>query len=324
MFGLFNKKKEKKKNEALNFQREIFNHIILRITEKLAEDRSLFVDIYDVYYEKYLNDETIPAFGRKLPELEDHYQKALKDLVNISDNNTLFFTTREEMQAIDILEQKNKISEDMIKTLPYLAEFTEKYNNIFEFYAKLDDISSYNNFVWAGLNYSDADCSGDTWLAEHCNKCRETCLESAKQAYITYVIHHCWKFVQENYPQYSTEADHDLLMQLALDNTDAFSVWKNAWYQNFKNIDAKDTLFGPCWKHLYTFFEDTTKEFGSPTWLDHPIESIGFGFESSFPLFKPKDYTKEELTRIYNLYLDGTLSGKYRKENDPKYSEDIQ
>lgn len=274
------------------------------------------------FYEGYMGEAISKEMDEKLKDianLKNKYRVSLKKLISISENNTVFFTTREENENFrkkyDYDMQENKISEDIIKTIPYFAEFMAIHRKLV--------IEIYNNYLfkicmlhlelWKGLYYTEEERKNAT------NKeIADLCFKRMYKVYRECIQKEGWKDFCIKYPQYNTEQDCNNYLQI-FENMEYKDIWYNVWCECF---DAMDKKHGHTQMlvDLNTFFDAVNEELGNPSWLKYPTEEFSFDVESSlYELEKPYECSAEELNRIRNLYISRQMSGEYTKAHDPKY-----
>lgn len=315
---IVNKKSKQKKIEK---KKQLFNDVILKTVEWYSEKRERFEDIYDVYMEDVISEEKDQLFNTDISELKERYKKTLGELVSISENNSVFFTTEEEWEGIDFLERDEKASKDIIQSIPYLIDFIEAYNELVSgLFQYLKDITTMYDYVWSALKYSP-DEDDSEYYRETMEKRFQSSCQTAMHCYRTFIESDAWDVIKKQYPQWSSKVDHDTFIGVAENNTEAINQWFDLWYDQFKAID-EDYNYGPTFSRLVHFLNDTNEEFGDPEWFSCPTLEFKLGFESAMPLLNAKKVNREVLTEIRNQYIEGKLKGKYHQSFDPDEDED--
>ena len=314
---IVNKKSKQKKIEK---KKQLFNDVILKTVEWYSEKRERFEDIYDVYMEDVISDEKNALF-KNIDEIEERYKKALGELVSISENNSVFFTTEEEWEGIDFFERDEKASKDIITSIPYLINFIEAYQElVLGLYNYVYKIVTRYDYVWSALKYSP-DEDDSEYYRETMEKRFQSSCQTAMHSYRTLIESDAWDVIKKQYPQWSSKVDHDTFIGVAENNTEAINQWFDLWYDQFKAID-EEYKYGSAFSYLHRFINDTNEEFGNPAWMDSPTYEFKLGFDSAMPLLNAKKVNREELTEIRNQYIEGKLKGKYRQSFDPDEDED--
>jgi len=308
-----------------------------RLTKEFTKRINMFVDsfesdrkdVYEEIYRAFMGDlisKEKDLMLKKIPELKGRYKKAVGKLVAISENNTVLFTTQEEedefKNRIDILERDTVISEDIIKTLPYLAEFVEVHKelvlDIFKGY--LEKITTAYQYLWHGLDYADYENESNEYLRDIYKKRFEACCDVLLKNYRGLIEEIGWDVICDEFPKINNEKNHQIFINVCENDEEAYLKWTRFWCNNLQEICLKDG-YGPLYSEIYNFLNQVNEEFGNPAWLKYPSQGFSLPSYSSLSNISFKDYDRKEFMRIRDLYISVILKGDYYHHKDPKYKE---
>ena len=302
--------KQKKKQEFTKY-------INAFIASFESERKDTYNEIYHTHMEDVISSEK-DIFLQKIPELKAKYKEAVEDLVAISKNNTVLFTTEKEREefeeTVDIVDWTTKKSNDIINTLPHLADFIETHKalviDILNGY--LERIVDLEFSLWLGLAYKDSE-------KDFFRNAYDSSLRTLLIAYRVYIKEMGWNSLCNEFPKFKNEKNHKMYIDIC-EHNDMYHKWKELWYKNFQEISIKKG-YGTLYGEITNFVHQVKEEFGNPPWLEYPTQKFSLMFYSSFPIIDVNDFDRAELMRIRDLYINGTLKGDYSKFMDPKYKK---
>ncbi len=286
--------------------------------------QSFFEEMYDHFMED-VNRASATTLMREIPELKKQYRDCVRSLVNISHNNTVFFTSSEEeadferkISQSDVFQRNDVISQDIIKTLPELSRFVDVHNRLVgELYKDiLKNVDLTYDYLWRGLSYTNYNAIQNESTREHFKEVFESCYDFSKGVYDS-IIQSGWDTLIKDCPQFNTEQCKKEFMSLS-DDMELFHQWATIWAKQFENIAKKDK-YDAVKKDLDAFFMEIHKEYSDYEFIKYA--SVGFVLDdySSFPIGNIRAYDSNEIMRIHSLYVSGKMRGRYYKEDDPKY-----
>ena len=247
-----------------------------------------------------------------IDEIKSNYKMLLGKLMEISPGNTVLFTTKEEkdefMKNVDVLEINSKISQDIINTLPILADFIDvqkKLSNIDDYLMKVCDAQYY---LWLSINETDREKEEQ----------RKACLENCLTTRSTFIGDIGWYAIKSQVPIYDNDNDRDAYMEIVYTDGESTEKWVDIWIDKFRRISRFEEKVSE-FKKIRKFYGDIEQEFGRPDWLISLDVSNSLDYNSSFHMNGSE--TKEELMRIRELYISGKIKGVYTKYKDPKYAK---
>ena len=332
MFGFKSKKeKEIERNEKRD---EIFKEAVRMFTSLYEGEEydSRFEEDYDMHmnnfwkeFDTYMNcdskekNEILNELLTDIPKLKNDYEKALMELWKISSNNTVFFSTSEEenqfIQETEFSERDNKISKDIIKTLPALADFLEIERTLLDVKKYLFNLFDAQKFLWAIPKNADPN---DEAAQIQGKSCADKCFVFLK----LYIGEDGWNAIKSKYPMYDNEEDKNAYMEIVDGDKESTAKWIDIWTEKYRRISMKKHHIEELPK-LMEFFDTITEKFGNPTWLRFPSQGFRTSQYSSFFISSSQEQSKEELLRIRELYISGVITGSYRAYKDPKYEEEL-
>ena len=304
------KQVKKDKGTERSFSEFIETHIKL-----FTIDDGFFKAIYLQHMEAFkINNKELDNIIESLPTLKAEYESAVQSLVELSENNTVFFTDKkyEEMrQNTDfLLNRRAKETEDIIKTLPCIANFVDIHdrlvNKVYEEVFKWKVLRA-EETLWLGIRYNSDD-------GEHFKKLRDTCVDVIISAY-NICLDECWNKIIGASGFFDTEAYHEMFIEIARSKFD--DKFLEPWQKNMKKISDSAGYLDKYFE-LHNFFDEVMKKHNNPIWLDTycGIDNMG----SSFWIKGMKEVSKEEILRILDLYKSGKMKGRYSWIMDPKYN----
>ena len=330
-----NKKKAKLKRDQ---QRdEYFKNAVKTFTTSVCDDgsrdKSLEED-YDAYMEKWWKDhdeyhkcdsteknKILRSLANDIPKLKNDYEVALEKLVELSPNNTVFFTTSEESSQwrknLDALEWNDKISEDIIKTLPALAGFLEIERTLIDIKEYLYITFSAQEYFWAFPKNADPN---DEAAEGKFKSCAEKCFASRNY----YIGAEGWEIIKKQQPMYDNEEDKAAFMKIMDEDKESENKWIDMWVEKYKKLSIEKYHWDE-FSNLVEFFDKIKKKYGHLKWIESPsIWGFNNSADSSFSIRSLKKEPKEEFMRIRELYISGKINGGYEKWKDPKYKEQYE
>lgn len=276
---------------------------------------------FEAYYHKHMASKISKEKDLlldKLPTVKEKYKIALHKLADISKDNTVFFTTEEEAKSILGTERDKRMSTDIIKTLPLLADFAQIYREMSEIYEYADEIHEHNSILWGGLSAVNYENEANETVREYQKKRFDAACDSLWRGYDYFIKELGWQIMCEVHPELNTKENKSLFETVA--GKDSCShAWIQVWFNQFQAIAKKDPR-SMAIVEIISFMNDLEKEIDSPAWVSSR-SGIFFSPYSAFPiLFDLKNYTKDDLMEIRDLYISGKMTGRYYKTNDPRHS----
>ncbi len=295
-----------------------FEDRIKYMIDSYASKPSLFEDYYNEYMASKISKEKDQLLDM-LPTVKEKYKIALHKLADISKGNTVFFTTKEEQDSIHILERNKKMSDDIIKTLPLLADFVEIQHTMSEIEAYVDEIATHDEALWGGISYLNYEDETSESLREYQKHQYDAACGSLRRGYDCFIKKKGWQIMCEIHPEFNTEGNK-LLFETVAEKDTCLVAWIRVWLDQFQAISKKNPR-SLAFIETIDFLKDLEKEIGSPAWFSRS-SGIIFGSYSAFPIcFDLKNYTKADLMELRDLYINGKMTGRYHKTNDPRYSD---
>ena len=305
--------KRRKKNKVKKAIKEEWNKTIALYSSSKKE---YFKKIYNELL-KDVDKVELSQSLRNISDLKREYEKALKKLSLICDNNTVFLNSQQErrnfeerMLGVNTFEENDIITEDIIKTLPSLAEFVDIYNKLMEKNYQLLQVDYIYFSSWRCLD-QDRYYSEDN--EEFLHSTYLSCYEMVGQVYNS-VMQEEWNNIIRKFPTYS---DHifEVFFFESMHDSQGLDKWMEIWKEQLEII-AQNDLYYPIQKDLEDFLDSMEEKYKL---FDRDLLGLNLCEYSSFNIGKLSDYNSDEIMRIYELYLSGKMRGRYYKENDPKY-----
>jgi len=325
LVALFDRKKKKneKLEKQIKEQEEKENLFATFIKEAVnlygaPEKKHIYQEIYSSFMKCCLSKEKDEKL-KNIPSLKKRYVRALGKLVAIQDDNTVFFTTKEEKDAfeetMDLGDRDKKISEDIIKTLPPLVEFIEVHKELVQdiYDEYLCGITRMYSHLWMGLRHDISKCDNE-YVREKIKEWIESCCDNLLKSFRFYIEDLGWNVIQDSYPQYKTKEDYDKFIEIAENDDESYHKWMDLWCINLDEIAIKDG-YAALHTELCNFFEQTNELYDNPAWLEYPTSSFRLDHYSSFSI--TDIYDTKELMRIHAAYVSGELKGEYGWWKDP-------
>lgn len=324
------KKRSRKKRDR------VFKNSIKKFIEDCETKHGKYKDGFQIAYDKSIeimvrNKEITPetlslldddSLFNQIPQLKKQYEQAAKTLFDLANKNTVLISNENNraeltatLDAMDYFDQKKKRSNDIIKTLPHLANLVDAFSSIHSIYNAYKPFTLILQYLLFGLKEPDKE-SNDFKVS----------LALCSLGFNILTTIYGWEIITTKYPKYNTPDNKKLFESMVDNNTDYFDKWLQIWYDRMLLIVDSNNVsqYAGASLELYQFVNATNKELGSPDWLPHPSlpihHCIGYLHGSSLSGLKPEDHTRKELMRIYNLYKSGKMEGHYHYLNDPKYS----
>ena len=313
-----NKKKRKREEEEKISLFSSFIDGAIKLYDSPAKQVE-FAEIYTAFMGKAISAEKDITL-KQIPEMEKQYKTALGNLVAISKNNTVFFTSKEETvafeESVEFLGINQKITQDILVSLPPLIEFIDIHQRlVINTYDYLRLISRMHSYLWMGLrfNISDIQNPANKTMKEAYDNCCKMCFD----AYAHYVEDLGWDIIVKEYPKYDNKTDHIKFVEIA-ESTVAREKWMNLWCKKFDEITQRNQ-YATLYSELFNFLHKINELHGNPAWLECPTERFSLDLHSTFTT--TNIYDIEELTRIKKAYESGQLKGPYLCWSDPNSKE---
>ena len=317
-------KRSKKKKLVKEFSQ--FKGAIVETIQSYGSpsQKHFFEEMYDNFMEDVDRGAASRAM-REIPELKERYRASVRKLVSISDNNTVFFTSSEEEEAFerrvsnsDLLQRNDVITQDIIRTLPDLAEFVDIHNRLVAnlYIDILEDVDRTYDYLWRGLTYTNYNAIEDEKVRLHFQEVFEASYGFAKKVYDS-IIQSGWETIIADCPQYNTPECQKDYMKLS-DDMALFHKWATIWTEQFEAVAQKDN-YDAAKKDLSAFFMAIHKEYSDYEFIKYASAGFVLDDYSSFPIGNIRAYDSNEIMRIHSLYVSGKMRGRYYKEDDPKY-----
>lgn len=312
------------KKIKLKKKKELFTRTIRECVKSYEEKKDFWAMLHDTYCSEVIFSEKDELL-KKLPQVKEQYKNAVKELVQISNNNTVLFSSEDEWDNFDkntdLLQREKKISDDIIKTLLYLSDFIEMHKLlVLDIYAYVDKITTWYELIWAGLTYYDYENEENLIFRERKKIRVESCKKLLIEAFSEYVQEDGWKIICQTNPRYNSPADYELFVKICEEDEEVYANWMQVWYSCWKQA-ADSKGYVSLYTKLHDYLNGIAEEFGNPAWLGYPTLKFSLSEYSSFSLGDIDQIDSRELSRICNLYIQGKMSGKYYQSNDPKYAK---
>ena len=302
------------KKKAIKAIKKEWNNAV--ISYSFSNKKKRFQDFYTELFEE-VDRKAILRSISDISNLKYEYENSLKDLSLIRDDNTVFFSSPQEYndfeentEGFDGIDKNDIITRDVIKTLPCLAEFVDIHNDIMEKNYQLLQVDHVCFSCWRSLNprryYSDNN-------KDFVNSAYSSCLEIVGYYYKT-VMEQEWKEIIKKHPQYGM-CRFETIYSDSIHDPQGFDKWCTIWVEQLEAI-AQDDVCVSAQRDLGDFLEDMNVKYD---FFEQDLLGLSLGEYSSFHIGKLTDYNKEEIMRIYELYVSGRMRGRYYKETDPKY-----
>lgn len=310
----FNKRNNKKKEEKEKQILKMFNTKI----------QNCFEVVFPEYYFERLflswgnieSNDDIPNMmnaSRKMFEEAvrgfDPFLEAVNVLEQKIENSLLFYSNAKYEECIknegaEIIE--NKISQEIIKTLPLISLLKEQLSNYQYLYSLATRINNCHQEIFGGLKFENSK------IENECDRIYyEKSVDKAKKAYLL-AMEEQWKNICAEYPELNSEYYHKKFLQLVSEDTATFQGWKIFYFKKFIKI-RDDIGLTNMWNKMTEFAE---------TVINKPVLDLIKNQESKYlSICEISDFSSEEISRIVDLYKDGIIKGVYLKSKDPKYKE---
>ena len=327
-----NVKKKNRKNRD-----RIFKETIKEFIDECAPEKGKYNEAFQVIYEKSIdlmisNDEITrealllldsDTLFNQIPQLKTDYVKIANALSTLANKNTVLISDEDELSELekelnelDWFEQKKRRSNDIIRTIPCLADLVEVYSQIYKIYNAYNPFTTVLQHLLFGLK--DEDCESNDFKAS---------LQLCTIGFHTMAIVCGWEIIKTKYPKYNSSDDERYFAKMVEElKNDYIAEWVPVWYNRMLLIVDNNNVykFAKASIDLYQFVRKTNEELGDPDWLPHPSSPIhwciGRNLFNSLSGLDSTDCTKKGLMRIYSLYTTGQMDGKYTQINDPKYA----
>ena len=322
------KKRYRKKRE------QIFTSAISTFLDECSSNFSKYEEGFQMAYERSLDIliefETISRDSLSLlqdntlldriPKLKKEYAKIVQALSTLEKDNTVLIPSEKEnerletmLDKMDLFEQEKKISNDVIKTAPYLAMLVETHAAIYDIFESCNPFVLITQYLLTGLKNEDVESKEfkATW-------------ELCSMGYRVLTSVYGWMTIKTKYPKYNTSENKSLFEKEVGETTDYPTEWLSIWYKNMSLILEKNGVFrlGDAWSDLYHFTNNALEEAGKPDWLAGPWLPVEYCIghrKGCLSSLRAEDHTRKDLMRIHNLYQSGQMTGEYQPFNDPKY-----
>lgn len=248
----------------------------------------------------------------KLSELKKEYEEALNELASLAEDNTVFYTSKEQWDVLNnkydyhCLEiDKKVVSEDIIKTIVPLKRFVDIQNKfeviLYKEYLTMDICMRYW-YMWQNV-YVDEEEKDETTLKAH-----KSCIMQVKAIFDVFVDIE-WSVLCKKYPKYKTQENSNMFKKMAYDDTEVYNEFTALFVETFRLLSLDDGYM-QLQNELYHFFDDLKVALEKPEWLDHLTYSGYLGMYSSIRLSNLENIEDSCILKIRELYKAGALKGK--------------
>ncbi len=307
-----------KKNKKRKLTEKYTNEL-KKATQTVANSPFVFEKFYDntLAVNNVIPDELIGKnLSGDITDFKNKYYSIINDLISISNNNTVFFTSSDEWNAFeechpDFSEQKDIISKDIIKTMPILAKYVNMYNTIDKNKKTSISLVGIAESLWIGMDYISEEDDGSDKFKDH-------------KKYLDCAIGNCWKkrdncirdYILSTIPPNDTQS-RDIFFNIYKNNEQLRTDWISIYYDGMKNAAIKRGYMDYFGDYLNLSIEAGDR-FDHLSWYRHLSFSGDMHIYSSLGCIKEK--TSDEYMRIHKLYKTGQMKGRYSELNDPKYA----
>ena len=272
---------------------------------------------------KHSKLETYDELIKQIPLLKIRFATALDELVAISEDNTVFFydeDVRENLRQKYVFNSpspdhraiEKKISGDIIKTLPLLAEYLDVYRILHEeIYEEMSNLTFFANELFGILQDSTKEKS------EEDQKIWDACVEYLQSAYNTAIKNQWGDFIEEH-PYYNTSVYKKKYIDISEKQSGLYYRWIELWHDNLQKVLSP---YLSAWLDLNKFFdylaEHKYRDFAEKLHPSCPhalfFKAIPYDDMKSSLFMDYENRTKEECYRLLELYVSGKLKGEYAK-----------
>ena len=218
-----------KKMKAKQEEEEQFCNVVIKETTSMldfletSEGRKYYVNVFDSvltqkkgivlsHYDQYLH---------QIPALKDKFSDSLRMLVSLSENNTVFHENQVDGKFIS----DSEISNDIVKTLPILAQYIDAYNSLHqEIYN--DQLGHFTTLCMDLFAYiADENEKPDEYqiLVQFLYNCYNKMM---------------WGLIKDDsqYTQYHSEEFYEKYKAVNREHPELFNRWKKLWFTNMWEI----------------------------------------------------------------------------------------
>ncbi len=296
-------------------------------TEFVASSPWMFEKYYDVFADDIVPEHLI---GQELPqdisEFKEKYTNLVYSLIGISVDNTVFFTSAEEWDNFrkkhsDHFEQEAIISKDIIRTVPFLAQYMDMHKFLYinrQISIKLLDVHC---SLWSGLDYiADKDDGSDEYKRnksflecslKNCWNARDICVrDDAINNFFSGATGVATKLI------INSEKMKEAFLAVYNEDENLRNMWLQIYYNGMKAAENKRGYM--ChFKQYFDMHREMDRLFEDYKWYDDLSLFGSLSIHSS--LGAVNEHTHDEYIRILKLYTSGQMKGEYSKFRDPKY-----
>ena len=199
-------------------------------------------------------------------------------------------------------EYANKTEEDISKEIIlYLPLYSSLKRGWDSYKLNIKLIIGYQNFTEqyvSGLFGSEFENDDE-------KNAHEKAVALCKETY-RYALSLKWDKIRSEYPHWNTEENQQLFMR---EGDYKFELWKPFYMEKF--LDFNDRI------GINAFSEELTKILKSAS--PNLVAALSRNVSEYSSIYEIDDFSEENITRIIELYKNGTISGVYSKSKDPKY-----
>ena len=303
-FVVKSKKKKKQEQKKIDDSLEkiyVFSEEIVNCTE---------VEFPDFYFER--------IFLKWYPNSEENIEKAINDLdymfnfdftsfansLNTLQENcmqySLFLKNEDEYNNYYSEKSEEDVNTEICLTLPL-------YASLRGFWKECLGVATAFQLAWS--DFHEKNMSGVIGDREPENV--ERAMKLAKETFI-FAIELKWKKIVNENPQWNTDLDHQLFLDLAT-TEEHLKDFKEIWIPFY--IDKYVEFYKKI--GVLNYQENIGKVLQSIN--KNTIIAIRDGVTRYSSIYEIDDYSEDNINRIVELYKSGKISGAYSKSKDPKY-----
>lgn len=292
------KKKESDNNDDAYEKISAFSNEIVNCTE---------VEFPDFYFER--------IFLKWYPNSEGNIEKAINDLdymfnfdftsfansLNTLQENcmeySLFLKNEDEYNSYYNEKSEEDVNTEICLTLPL-------YASLRGFWKEFLGVATAFQLAWC--DFQSKNIMGVTGEGEPDDV--ERAMTLAKETFI-FALELKWKKIANENPQWNTDLDHQLFLDLATGGEQFNEIWLPFYRQKYLDLCGKIGVLN--------YQENIGKVLQSMD--QNTINAIRDGVTQYSSIYEIDDYSMDNTNRIVELYKNGIISGVYSKSKDPKY-----
>ena len=240
------------------------------------------------------------------------YLNFLKRVEELSDNNSIFYSTKEEMNSLlshlSPKEAEEKISKDIKDSILYVGYARDKVSYFYAYLQMVLMICENNKKLWMGIT-SDNPPGDEKGKAEYYEA-----LSKAQEGY-KFAYNLQWDNICKEHPYLNKEEIYNKFVQITENDSLSWQIWKLFWSETFMQLNNEygiEKSLSAGQEIINYFNENSSKSWAS---------QIREGFNEYSSIYEISDFNINEMMRIHELYVYKRMTGVYKKSKDPKYNE---